>query len=128
LGNGNNFKGISLPDISPIEFDKKNYAELHTPKSEEYEPASLRTMLGALHCYVKRKGYSTSIISSGKAISLREQGKGKMKRKPDSISDEDEEAMWESPMTGEVDYVEWVEGITKTRQGGLVKQQRRVPQ
>ena len=30
--------------------------------------------------------------------------------------------------TGKVEYVEWVEGITKTRQGGLVKQVRRVPQ
>ena len=177
---------INLPDISPIELDsilQKFYAELRTEKGEEYEPASLRTMLGALHRYVKGKGYSTSIITSmefagsrevlnGKAISLREQGKGKMKRKADSISDEDEEAMWESgvlghsspkslnqtiffqisqhfgtrgcqehhqinmedlkivsnPITGEVEYVEWVEGITKTRQGGLIKQQRRLPQ
>ena len=134
-----------------------------------------------LYTDVKGKGYSTSIITSmesagsrevlnGKVISLREQGKGKMKRKADSISDED--AMRESgvlghsspkslnqtiffqislhfgtrgcqehhqinmedlkigsnPMTGEVEYVEWVEGITKTRQGGLIKQQRRVPQ
>ena len=31
-------------------------------------------------------------------------------------------------MTGEVEYVEWVEGITKTRQGGLIKQQRCLPQ
>ena len=30
-------------------------------------------------------------------------------------------------LTGEADYIEWVEGVTKTHQGGLVKKQRRVP-
>ena len=39
-------------------------------------------------------------VLNGKAISLREQGKGKMKRKADSIFDEDEEAMWESGVLG----------------------------
>ena len=58
-------------------------------------------MLSALHRYVKGKGYSTSTIASmefdgsrkvinGKAISLREQGNGKIKTKQDSISDENE--------------------------------------
>ena len=109
---------------------------------------------------------------NGKAITLRENGKGKMKRKADCLSDDDEEAMWRSGIlghttpssfnhtiffqksknfgrrgcqehhqiemedlkiasnatTGKVEYVEWVEGITKMRQGGLVKQVRRVPQ
>ena len=31
-------------------------------------------------------------------------------------------------VTGEADYVEWVEEVTKTPQGGLVKKERRVPQ
>ena len=139
---------------------------------------ALRTMLGALHRYVKGKGYRWSILTSiefagsrevlnGKAIILRENGKGKMKRKADCLSDDDEEAMWRSGIlghttpsslnhtiffqisqnfgtrgcqehhqikngglnatTGKVEYVEWVEGITKTRQGGVVKQVRRVP-
>ena len=39
-------------------------------------------------------------VLNGRAISLKEQGKGKMKRKADSISDEDEEAMWESGVLG----------------------------
>ena len=48
------FRGINvnLPDISPKEFDSillRFYAELRTGKGEEYEPVSLRTMLGALH-------------------------------------------------------------------------------
>ena len=29
---------------------------------------------------------------------------------------------------GNVEYIEWVEGITKTRQGGLTKQNRGIPQ
>ena len=28
----------------------------------------------------------------------------------------------------EIEYIEWTEGLTKTRQGGLVNQNRRVPQ
>ena len=66
---------INLPDISPIELDsilQKFYAELRTEKGEEYEPASLRTMLGALHRYVKGKGYSTSIITSMEFAGSRE--------------------------------------------------------
>ena len=49
---------INLPDISPIELDsilQKFYAELRAEKGEEYEPASLRIMLCALHRYVKGK-------------------------------------------------------------------------
>ena len=86
---------VNLPDISPKEFDsilQKFYAELRTGKGEEYEPVSLRTMPGALHRYVKGKGYRWSILTSiefagsrevlnGKAITLRENGKEKLKRK-----------------------------------------------
>ena len=36
--------------------------------------------------------------------------------------------MWKNPGTGEAEYIEWVEGLTKTRQGGLCKKDRRVPQ
>ena len=32
------------------------------------------------------------------------------------------------PGTNDMEYVEWTEGLTKTRQGGLVKQNRRVTQ
>ena len=140
-------------------------------------------MLGVLHRYIKGTGYCHSILSAdefagsrevlnGKAMTLREKGKGKRKRKADCLTAEEEEAMWQSgvlgystpqslnftvffqtsqhfgtrgcqehhqiciedlkfvrnPTTGEPEYVEWVEGITKTRQGGLVKKERRVPQ
>ena len=33
-----------------------------------------------------------------------------------------------NPGTGETEYIEWVGGLTKTRQGGLCKKDRRVPQ
>ena len=33
-----------------------------------------------------------------------------------------------NPESGEIEYIEWTERLTKTRQGGLVKQDRRVPQ
>ena len=94
-------------------------------------------------------------VLNGKANSLREKGKGKMKRKADSISDE--EAMWESGVLGHsspkslnqtIFFLprtpsnkhgrfknsfkshDWRSGIciTKTRQGGLIKQQPCVPQ
>ena len=108
---------------------------------------------------------------NGKAIELREQGKGKRKNKADAVTDE-EELMWKkgilgdkSPtslnytvfytlsqqfgtqghqehhqimiedlkfvknaITGQTEYVKWVEGLTKTCQGGLTKRDRRVPQ
>ena len=32
------------------------------------------------------------------------------------------------PGTNDMEYMEWTEGLTKTRQGGLVKQNRRVTQ
>ena len=36
--------------------------------------------------------------------------------------------MCQDPETGEIEYIEWTGGLTKTRQEGLVKQDRRVPQ
>ncbi len=140
-------------------------------------------MLGAMHSYIKNAGYSHNILSAdefagsravlnGKAIALREKGKGKRKKKADCSTEEEEAAIWRSGVlgdsspqslnytvffqtsqnfgtrgcqehhqlcvedlkfvrnhtTGETEYVEWVEGITKTRQGGLTKKERRVPQ
>ena len=102
---------------------------------------------------------------NGKAIELREQGKGKRKNKVDIVTEEEEEIMWskgvlgdtspaslnytvfytssqqfgtrgrqehhqirlehlkfvKNAVTGETEYIEWTEGLTKTRQGGLSK-------
>ena len=107
-------------------------------------------------------------VLNGKAIELREQGKGKRKNKADPLTEYEECILWKkgvlwdsnpqslnyalfftfsqhfgtrghqehhqiriedlklvtNAVTGNIDYVEWVEGITKTRQGGLVKKER----
>ena len=135
---------------------------------------------GNAQVHQKSTGYSHNILSgeeftaskdvlNGKAVALREQGKGKRERKANSLTEQEEETLWQhgvlghstpqslnytgftkqastlgqeaarntiiqdlkfvhSPTTGEVEYVEWTQGITKTRQGGLVKTDRCVPQ
>ena len=109
---------------------------------------------------------------NGKAIQLRENGKGKKSRKADPLTAEKEEILWNTgvlggdnpkslnhtvfyiisqqfgtrgrqehhqiriehlrfvcnPQSGATEFIEWEEGLTKTRQGGLVKQQRRMKQ
>lgn len=132
----------------------------------------LKDSNGCKYSIVKDKEFAESReVLNGKAIELREQGKGKRKNKADAVTDE-EELMWKkgilgdkSPtslnytvfytlsqqfatrgcqehhqimiedlkfvknaITGQTEYVEWVEGLTKTRQGGLTKRDRRVPQ
>ena len=136
-------------------------------------------MLAALDRHLRSNGCKYSItkddnfaesrkVLNGKAIALREQGKGKRKNKADALTEQEEYMLWEkgvlsdtnpqslnyalfftfsqhfgtrgrqehhqirvedlklvtNVVTGKVDYVEWVEGITKTRQGGLVKKER----
>ena len=159
------------------------YADLKKHDRTDYEPESLRTMLAALDRSFRSSGCKYSIVKdkefaesrevlNGKAIELREQGKGKRKNKADAVTDEEEELMWKkgilgdkSPtslnytvfytlsqqfgtqghqehhqimiedlkfvknaITGQTEYVKWVEGLTKTCQGGLTKRDRRVPQ
>ena len=181
-------RGITVPlcDASASELDvvlQNFFAELKKKDGTDYEPESLRTMLAALDIFFRSSGCKYSIakdkefsesrkVLNGKAIELREQGKGKRKNRADPLNEEEEELLWKkgvlgdaSPVslnhtvfyvlsqhfgtrgrqehhqirveelkfvknavTGEADYVEWVEGVTKTRQGGLVKKERRVPQ
>jgi len=159
------------------------FDELKKKDGTEYETESLRTMLAALDRYIRSTGCRYSIakdkeflesrkVLNGKAIELREQGKGKRKNKADPLTEEEEELLWKkgvlgdtnpvslnhtvfytlsqhfgtrgrqehhqikaeelkfvkNALTGETEYVERVEGLTKTRQGGLVKKERRVPQ
>ena len=159
------------------------YAELRKEDGSDYEPDSLRVMLASLDRHFRENGAPYSLLKdkafersrqvlNGKAIELRESGRGKRKNKADALTAEEEELLWESgalscnnaeslnhslwytlsqqfgtrgvqehlqmnledfkfvrkPGTNEVEYVEWTEGLTKTRQGGLVKQNRRVTQ
>ena len=87
------------------------FAEIHNEKGEEYEPDTLRTMLSAMHRYIKGTGYSYNILTApefasarevlnGKAIALRESGKGKRKRKADFVTTEDEQTMWNNGILG----------------------------
>ena len=159
------------------------YAELRKEDGSEYEPDSLRVMLSSLDRHFRENGALFSILKdkefaysrkilNGKAIELRQSGKGKRKMKADPLTENDEEILWSSgalgnsnptvlnhtiwyvigqqfgtrgvqehlqmkvedfkwvldPHSSKVQYVEWTEGLTKTRQGGLVKSERRVPQ
>ena len=181
-------KGINISpaETSATELDEilqHFFAEVKKKDGSNYEPDSLRTMLGALDRYFRNAGYRFRIIRddefvecrqvlNGKAIELREMGKGKRRNKADGVTREEEEILWAKGVlgdsnptslnytifytisqqfgtrgrqehhqirieelkfvknagTGETEYIEWVEGLTKTRQGGLSKKERRVPQ
>ncbi len=176
---------FSLETISAEELDKilqHYFAELKKKDGSDYEPDSLRTMLASLDRHFQEAGCTFKVIKdkefqgcrqvlNGKAIELREMGKGKRLLKSDALTAEEEEVLWEKRIlgstnpsslnftmfyvisqhfgtrgcqehhqirlehlklvkkpNGEPHYLEWVEGLTKTRQGGLVKKDRRVPQ
>ena len=105
---------IEPGDTSSSELDKilqHFFAELRKKDCTNYEPDSLRTMLGALDRYFRNAGYSFRIIKgkeftecrkvlNGKAIELREMGKGKRKNKADVLTEE-EEIMWSKGVLGD---------------------------
>ena len=175
-----------LEEIPVQELDgvlQEFYCHVRKQNGDEYEPDSLRTMLAALDRHLSGCGCSYSIMKdrefresrlvlNGKAIQLRENGKGKKSRKADPLTAEEEEILWNTgvlggdnpkslnhtvfyiisqqfgtrgrqehhqiriehlrfvcnPQSGATEFIEWEEGLTKTRQGGLVKQQRRMKQ
>jgi hypothetical protein len=153
------------------------YAEVRNKDGQDYEPDSLRVMIAAIDRYLKEHGYKHSIIRDrefctsnqvleGKARRLREEGKGKRQNKARSLSEEEEEVLWEANKLGKnspeslvntiwwiltqyfglrgrqehhsmkvddfavrkdddgQEYVEFAEGMTKTRGGGLSKKSR----
>ena len=87
------------------------YAELRKEDGTDYEPDSLRVMLASLGRHFRDSGLPFSILRddafknsrkflNGKAIELRECGMGKLKNKADPLTEEDEEALWESGALG----------------------------
>jgi len=87
------------------------YAELRKADGTDYEPGSLRTMLAALDRHLHENGAKFSIIKdrhfegsrkilNGKAIELRQQGKGKGKNKADAITASEEEQLWTRKVFG----------------------------
>ena len=105
---------VDLPSISALNLNsvlQQYFAEIRNEKGEEYEPNSLRTMLSAMHRYIKGTGYSYNILTApefaiarevlnGEAIALRESGKGKRKRRADFVTTEDDQAMWNNGVLG----------------------------
>ena len=107
---------------------------------------------GREYSILKDKMFDSSRkVLNGKAIELREKGMGKRKNKsnPKSLNYtifylisqqfgtrgcqenhqlQVEELKFVRDPSGKTLYVEWVEGLTKTRQGGLSKTERRLPQ
>ncbi|PFX13663.1 Uncharacterized protein KIAA1958-like [Stylophora pistillata] len=82
---------VSIETMAPEELDKvlsKFYAEVRKKDGDDYEPESLKIIQSAIERYLKEKNYPLNIVQSrefhssreilnAKAISLRQQGKGK---------------------------------------------------
>ena len=159
----------------------KFYAEVKKKDGDDYEPESLKIMQSAIERHLKDKKYPLSIVRSrefhnsqevlnAKALSLRQQGKGKRPNKAQPLTTEEESALWEKGQLGDfngkvltnvnfknlteqlglrgrqehydayvedlvirqqedgTEVVEFREGPTKTRSGGLSIRRRTTPQ
>ena len=153
------------------------YAEVKNKNGDDYEPDSLKVMIAALDRHLNEKGYKFSIIRDrefhsskqvleGKARQLRQSGMGKRPNKARSLTEEEEEVLWEGEKFGSktpealisslwwlltqffglrgrqehhamkmedfqlckndegMEFVQFTEGPTKTRQGGLQSKNR----
>ena len=87
------------------------YAEVKNKNGDDYEPDSLRVMIAALDRHLNEKGYKFSIIRDrefhsskqvleGKARQLRQSGMGKRPNKARSLTEEEEEVLWEAEIFG----------------------------
>ena len=96
-----------LQDIEKEEVD----GILQRFHGEDYEPVSLRTMLASLDRYLRDHTKSFSILRdkdfaesrkvlNGKAIELREQGRGKRPKKAHALTEEEEDLLWERKVLG----------------------------
>ena len=125
------------------------YAELKNKHGEDYEPESLKVMIASLDRHLKNKSYSHSIVRDrefssskqvldGKAKQLRLAGRGKRPNKARQVSEQEEEITQQFGLRGRqehhgmrledfrimkgddgLEFVEFIEGPTKTRPGGL---------
>ena len=80
---------------------------------DDYEPESLKIMQSAIERHLKDKNYPLSIVRSrefhnsqdvlnAKALSLRQQGKGKRPNKAQPLTPDEESALWEKGQLGMV--------------------------
>ena len=155
------------------------YTKVKNKNGDDYKPDSLRVMTAALDRHINEKGYKISIIRDtsgsctlpshgleGKARQLRQSGMGKRPNKARSLTEEEEEVLWEAEKFGSktpealiysmwwllthffglrsyqehhamkmeefqlcrndegMEFVQFTEGPTKTRHGGLQSKNR----
>jgi hypothetical protein len=108
-------ENVNIETMAPEELDKvlaKFYAEVKKRDGHDYEPESLKIMQSAIERYLKERNYPLSIVRSrefhnsqeilnAKAISLRQQGKGKRPNKAQPLTPEEESALWEKGQLGD---------------------------
>ena len=101
-------ENVNIETMAPEELDNilsKFYAEVRKRDGDDYEPESLKIMQSAIERYLKEKNYPLSIVRSrefhnsqeilhAKAISLRQQGKGKRPNKSQPLTSEEESSLW----------------------------------
>ncbi|XP_073245710.1 uncharacterized protein KIAA1958-like [Porites lutea] len=177
-------ENVNIETMAPEELDNilsKFYAEVKKRDGDDYEPECLKIMQSAIERYLKEKNYPLSIVRSrefhnsqeilhAKAISLRQQGKGKRPNKSQPLTSEEKSSLWLKGQLGDFngkvltnvnfknltdqlgfrgrqehydayvedfvirqqedgsEVVEFREGPTKTRSGGLTISRRTTPQ
>lgn len=177
-------QNVNIETMAPEKLDKlleRFYAEVKKQDGGDYEPESLKIMQCAIERHLKEHGYKVSIVRgrefrksqetlNAKAISLRQDGKGKRPNKAEPLEPEEETALWEKGQLGDFNarvltntnfknlteqlglrgrqehydsyvedfivrqqedgskVIEFREGPTKTRSGGLRIKRRSTPQ
>ena len=108
-------ENASIETMPPEELDTvltKFYTEVKKKDGDDYEPESLKTMQSAIERHLKDKNYPLSIVRSrefhnsqevlnAKALSLRQQGKGKRPNKAQPLTPDEESALWEKGQLGD---------------------------
>ena len=107
-------ENVSIKTMPPEELDtvlRKFYAEIKKKDGGDYKPESLKIMQSAIERHLKDKNYPLSIVRSrefhnsqevlnAKALSLRQQGKGKRPNKAQALTPDKEFALWEKGQLG----------------------------
>ena len=90
---------------------QKFYGELEKHNGKDYEPQCLRVMSAAIQRYLTEKGYEKNILKDsefrisrsvleGKARILRQEGKGKVPNRSRSLTEDEENILWEYGQLG----------------------------
>lgn len=106
---------VNIANMAPADLDKvlgQFYAEVKRKDGDDYEPESLRIMQSAIERHLKENDYPVSIVRgrefhnsqeilNAKAISLREQGKGKRPNKSQPLNHDEESTLWTNGQLGD---------------------------